>query len=126
MEQRPPDWQKYRLLSRQYLDNSALFLERGEPEKAGEFLWGSVAEAIKTVAARKDIVLKSHRDIWDYASKLAKEMEDQEVWHVFSLANFLHGNFYESSLERADILVYAQDITNLVNRLLGLGSESVE
>lgn len=92
-------------------------------EKAGEFLWGSVAEAIKTVAAHKDIALKSHRDIWDYASRLSKEMEDQEIWHIFSIANSLHGNFYESRLETGDVMAYGQEIATLVNKLLQLVSD---
>lgn len=109
---------KYKHLSVIYLENSFRFLDKNEIEKASEMLWGAAAEAIKAVAAQKGILLKTHREIWNYAKRLTKDLEDEEIWHRFSMASFLHSNFYESSLEKDDIVRYAEDTRALVSRLL--------
>jgi hypothetical protein len=47
-----------------YLENAFKAFKDGEPEKVGEFLWGSVATALKAlVMAMKGVEVKSHRQV---------------------------------------------------------------
>jgi len=103
-----------------YLDNAFRALDAGEVDKAGEFIWGSMAAAIKAVAALKGTHLRRHRDIWDFAKALAKEMNSKTIFDDFVKANSLHSNFYESGLQREDVLLFAEDIRRTIGQLLRL------
>lgn len=94
---------RYRGQSIHYYENALRFLEEGETEKAAEFLWGSVAEALKAVAATRGIVLRSHRDVREYARELAKELNDRSIFDGFKEANSLHADFYEAGLTLDDV-----------------------
>lgn len=103
-----------------YLQNAHAFLERNEVEKASEFLWGSMAQAIKAVAAFKAIELQSHGAIWNYAKELSRELGDQPLFDAFRDANFLHKNFYESGLTREIVLTLEENIRYAVGKLLSI------
>ena len=54
--------EKYAGQSLHYLKNASKFVDAGDPEKASEFLWGSMAQAIKAVVvADKGITFKKAR-----------------------------------------------------------------
>ncbi len=112
--------EKHKAQSKHYLENAYKFIDAGDVEKASEFLWGSMAQAIKAVAATKEITLKSHRQLWDYAESLSKELEDKSIFDSFFHANSLHSNFYECELELKDIIRVAEEIRPTVNKLLSL------
>ncbi len=103
-----------------YLGNAYASLEQGELEKAGEFLWGSMAQAVKAVAVSKSVELPRHGDIWNYISALSKEMSDPTLREAFGDANSLHQNFYESGLTREIVLDYGERIRPAIGRLLRL------
>ena len=65
--------QTLRKLSRRIPYNAYLSLQRDELKKASEFLWGSLTQAIKAVAALKELRLRSHREIWNYLVELSRE-----------------------------------------------------
>jgi len=114
---------KYVRQSSHYLENASKFIDAGNSDKAGEFLWGSMAEALKAVAASRGIILKNHRQIWNYTESLTKELEDKSIYDAFIHANYLHTNFYESELELRDIRRAAEDIRVAVDKLLRLAAE---
>ncbi len=109
---------KYVTQSLHYLGNASKFIDAGDSAKASEFLWGSMAQALKAVAASKGESLRNHRRIWNYAETLAKEMEDKSVYDAFLHANFLHTDFYESELELKDVRRIAEDIRIAVAKIL--------
>ena len=109
---------KYVRQSLHYLGNASKFIDAGDSAKASEFLWGSMAQALKAVAASNEILLRNHRQIWNYAETLTKELEDKSIYDAFIYANFLHTNFYESELELRDIRRAAEDIRVAVDKLL--------
>jgi len=111
---------KYAVQSQHYLLNASKFIDAGDSEKASEFLWGSLAEALKAVALSRGIPLKKHREIWNYVESLPKELEDKSIYDAFLHANFLHTNFYESELELKDVRRMAEDIRVAVGKLLRL------
>ncbi|MSQ07620.1 MAG: hypothetical protein EXR54_10045 [Dehalococcoidia bacterium] len=106
--------------SQHYLQNAYASLEQGEVEKAGEFLWGSMAQAIKAVATFRGLNLRSHDQIRAYASELSRAIGDTALRDAFRDANSLHQNFYESGLTREIVLEYGERIRHSVGRLLSL------
>ena len=110
----------YASQSLRYLKNASKFIDSGNSDKASEFLWGSMAEALKAAAASRGIHLKNHRQIWNYVESLTKELEDKSIYDAFLQANLLHTNFYESELELKDICRMAEDIKVAVDKLVRL------
>lgn len=111
---------KHAAQSLHLLKNASNAIDASDPVKAGEFLWGSMAQALKAVAANKGIELKNHRQIWDYALGLTKELEDKSIFDAFIKAHNLHSNFYEVELRLEDVRVMAEDIRITVGKLLKL------
>ena len=110
--------EKYAGQSRHYLLNASKFIDAGDSEKASEFLWGSMAQAIKAVVAAKGVTFRKHRLLWEYAGTLAKELEDKSIYDSFVHAYSLHSNFYESDLELKDVRRIAEDVKVAVGKLL--------
>ena len=102
------------------MGNAAAFMRKGDTGKASEFLWGSIAEAVKAVAASKGITFHTHRRLKEYASELARELQDKSISDAFNKAESLHFNFYESELELKDVRRMAEDIRIAVGKLLSL------
>ncbi|MBM3942033.1 MAG: hypothetical protein FJ316_03735 [SAR202 cluster bacterium] len=113
----------YQSLSIHYLENSLHHLQAGEIAKAGEFLWGSVATALKAVAARRDRGLRSHRELRAFARELARDSGQPDLWDKYLTAEHLHSNFYESFLEREDLDAIAEDLRPTVMVLLEMAAE---
>jgi len=112
--------EKYATQSLRYLKNASKSIDEGNPDKASEFLWGSMAQALKAVGANKGIHLRNHRQIWDFVESLTKELEDRSIYDAFLHANLLHANFYEAELELKDVKRIAEEIRMAVGTLLGL------
>ena len=115
--------EKYRAQSRHYFENALSSIEAGDAEKAGEFVWGSMAEALKAVAAKKGTRLWRHDDIGDYAKKLAKELGNEEISKAHGLASSLHSNFYEAGLRIEDVRLRLDQIRDTIRILLDLVTE---
>jgi hypothetical protein len=111
---------RYVIHSNQYLANALLALQNTEAGKAGELLWGSVAEALHAVAASKNALVESHRDLKNFAIQLARDLNDQTIQNDFIVAESLHHNFYDVKQETQDIGITVPAIQNLVKKLLDL------
>ncbi|MBI4233275.1 MAG: hypothetical protein HY686_02420 [Chloroflexi bacterium] len=103
-----------------YLANALSFLARREPEKASEFLWGSVAEALKAVAWHRGVRLRTHREVRGYAKDLAKQFQDSSLFDAYQKAESFHSNFYESRLTAEDISLNLDEIRGAIGKLLAL------
>ena len=115
--------EKYKNQSIHYFENALSSIEAGDAEKAGEFLWGSMAQALKAVAANEGKELNTHGEIRKYAAELAKKRDDVSIWDVYAIANSLHGNFYEAGLSLEEVQTNADRIRTMVVKLLGFISE---
>lgn len=111
---------KYKNQSIHYFNNAVNYIDSGDIEKASEFLWGSMAQALKAVAGSRDIWLRSHYQIKNYALELARALHDDSVRHTFDYAQSLHSNFYESGLLLEDVVRAAEDVKKTVRQLLAL------
>jgi hypothetical protein len=115
--------EKYKAQSEHYFNNALSALEAGEAEKAGEFAWGSMADALKAVAAKKGAMLWRHQDIDEYAKSLAKELGDEEITKAHGLASSLHSNFYEAGLRIEDVRLRLDQIKDTISKLLDLATK---
>ncbi len=111
---------KYKTQSIHYFENALHSIEAGDAEKGSEFLWGSMAQALKAVAASKEIRIRSHRQLRNYAMELARALRDDSIRHAFDYAQSLHSNFYESGLTLEDVTIGADDVKTTVAKLLNL------
>lgn len=109
--------EKHKAQSVHYLENAYKFIDASDTEKASEFLWGSMAQAIKAVAAIKGVKLKAHRKLRDYAESLSKELSDPSIFDHFLHAESLHSNFYECELELRDVIRAAEEVRTTVFKL---------
>lgn len=80
--------------SRQYMDNALEALEKNEPGKAGELLWGSITQAVHAVDAWRGPVIDDHRRLMNFAYSLEAEIGDPSFRFVLRSASSLHHNFY--------------------------------
>ncbi|GEM_PF-1337280 len=111
---------RYLFNARFYLENAYRLLEQDEVSKAGEFVWGSMAAAVKAVAAYRGRHLRTHRQLTDFASGIARELNDKGISDNFIKAQHLHSNFYEADLEKKDVLLIANDVRDAVWKLINL------
>ncbi len=112
--------EKYKDQSVHFFENALSSIQAGEAEKAGEFLWGSMAQALKAVAASEGRELNTHGEIRRYATELAKKHNDMSIWDVYGIANSLHGNFYEAGLSLEEVQTHADRIRTTVVKLFSL------
>ncbi len=108
---------KHRTQSVHYFENALRYIEAGDSEKASEFLWGSMSQALKAVAANRGIQLKSHNDIRNYTREVTRAMQDDSIWHAFTTAQSLHSNFYETGLILEDVAVGAKEVKEAIGKL---------
>ena len=55
---------------RQYMDNMLEALQKNEPGKAGEMLWGSITQAVHAVDAWRGPVIGGHRGLLNFARNI--------------------------------------------------------
>jgi uncharacterized protein (UPF0332 family) len=111
---------EYSKQSHRLVQNAQKFLEKGDLDKASEFLWGGVAQAVKALAAKRGLMLKTHGELWEFMRELAMEINDPTLYEDFRTANYLHSNFYEVELGPHEILSAAEKVKRLVSHLFEL------
>lgn len=100
-----------------YLENASIYIKQKDAEKASEFLWGAMSQALKAAALSKDMLLRRHNDIRKYALELRKTGYE-DIYHAFTIAQSLHSNFYETGLLLEDVAIGAEEIKNAMAKLL--------
>ena len=106
--------------SRQYFDNGLAALQNAEAGKAGELLWGSVAEILHAFATYMNTPIRTHRDLKNFVIQLGRELEDPTIQTDFAIVESLHHNFYEVQQEPIDIEIVVPTVRELVWKLFGL------
>ena len=108
---------RHKAQSVHYFENALHYIDAHDAEKASEFLWGSLTQALKATAMTKDKPLRSHTDIERYAREFIKS-EDKDIYDAFEKAQSLHSNFYETGLSLETIVISADAINKAVVKLL--------
>ena len=105
---------------RQYMDYALEALQKNEPGKAGEMLWGSITQAVHAVDAWRGPVVIRHRSLLSFARNLGEEIGDENFPNKFLSAKSLHDNFYHPDLEVADVEVALPGIQRAISQVLAL------
>ena len=111
--------------SRQYMDNALVALDKNEPGKAGEMLWGSVTQAVHAVDAWRGSVIAGHRSLLNFAGTLGRETGDPYFANNFESAKSLHNNFYIPAETREEVEALIPGIQRVINQILSLLPEEV-
>ena len=110
---------------RQYMDNALEALEKNEPGKAGELLWGSFAQAVHAVDAWRGPVVIRHRGLLNFARNLSREIDDDNFHNNFLATKSLHENFYHPELEIDDVEFALPGIQRAISQVLALLPEEI-
>ena len=74
---------KYASIVLHYSHNAEKYLKSKDYHKASEMMWGTMSCALKTVAAKKNMVINSHRNLAKFAETLSKQERDEEIFILF-------------------------------------------
>ena len=105
---------------RQYMDNALEALEKNEPGKAGELLWGSVTQAVHAVDAWRGPVIDDHRRMMNLAYSLEREIGDPSFRFVLRSASSLHHNFYVPVDTKEEVERLLPGIQAAIDQILAL------
>ncbi len=112
------DADKFASMVLHYSHNAEKNLKEGNFHKAGEMMWGSMSCTLKAVAAKKNVKIKSHRDIAKFAIKLSRDEKNKEIFHAYTSASMLHRNFYESDLDEYLVYSIIQNVSKTIGMLM--------
>ena len=110
---------------RQYMDNALEALQKDEPGKAGEMLWGSITQAVHAVDAWRGPVVIRHRGLLNFARHLSREIDDDNFHNNFLATKSLHENFYHPALEIDDVEFALPGIQRAISQVLALLPEEI-
>ncbi len=106
-------------LCEKYMREAEDFLAKKGYVQASEKAWGAASQVVKAVAAKEGRELRGHPALWEYVSKLAKELDDLELRHLWRTANALHQNFYENWMPPEEVELSVKDVKSLLEKLRG-------
>ncbi len=92
-------------------------LKKENLRQASEKIWGAAALALKAHAyARMGKRITSHRELWEYKSRVAKELGDW-VLDAWMYANAMHVNFYEGWADKLSVEKALERVEKLVKAI---------
>lgn len=71
--------------------------EKGDFMQASEKSWGAVTQYLKALATERDWGHDTHAHLVQVADMLWEEMGDDEMRKLFSVAEGLHANYYQTN-----------------------------
>ena len=105
----------YLVNAEHYYKNSQETLKKKEFGKAGELLWGAIAESIKALyMIETGKPMNSHNQIRDFLLRLSTLYNNEVLNKWGRSANNLHVNFYETYLDNNTFLEYYDDGVQLL------------
>ena len=110
---------------RQYMENALDAINADELSKAGEMVWGSVAQALHAVAAWRGTAIDSHRDLMNFSGVLSREINDPAFPNIIGSARRLHDSFYVPDLGRQEIDQVLPGIRRAISQVLALLPDEV-
>lgn len=118
VEERKEAVERYAKLALYYSNNASLFLKQQEFQKAGEMMWGAMASILKAVAAKKGKKVEGHSQLFSLAAKLAKNLDDKQIYTAFLEASHLHKNFYESDITETELRLHIKSTAKTIGKLV--------
>ncbi len=118
------EFDDYGRTSDAYLENAKELLARGEEQKAGEFLWGAITQAVKALAISRGIEILSHAQLRSFVRDIALTEQDREILDLFRIVEGLHHNFYDREVGDGEMLDYLPKVEALRAKLSRLVTPS--
>ena len=109
--------EKYRNDSRILMAQARVELQHGDVRQASEKGWGAAAQMLKAIAEGRGWDHERHRHFSRIASRLRYELGDGDLYRQFRVAEGLHENFYEDTLQAEDVALDLLDVANLLDKL---------
>ena len=107
----------YSEASHHLLTQARTELEAGDLRQASEKGWGAAAQMVKAAAECRGWDHNSHRDLFFVVRDLTNEVGDPEIHRLFSIANYLHTNFYEDAFEAEMVNACLSEVQRFVAKL---------
>ena len=111
---------RYRERALLYLENARRDLKAGQTEKAGEALWGALAQALKALGLRYGRLLRHHREVVEFGLRFGREAGDPLMEQAVRIGEQVHANFYEGFVDLERMKEDARLMEEAVRRLLAL------
>ena len=112
--------EQYRTASSSLYDQAMVELDAGDLRQASEKLWGTAAQALKSLAERRGWRHGSHGEFYRIIRRIVDETDERDLLELFNSATLLHVNFYENWLDEIQIRQFAEDVSIFVERLADL------
>ena len=109
--------QKYAELSQRLIQQAERELQSGDLMQASEKIWGSVAHAVKAVAAQRGWSHINHARLWDISGQIADEQNRPDLRIKFRSADSMHMNFYENRMGESEVRDGLESAKGYVNEL---------
>ena len=97
-------------------------LAEGDRIQASEKAWGAVAHCFKHLAAQRGWRYETHADAFRISDRLAAELGEPRIKILFTVANSMHGNFYQDQKSLDHIGQEIEEVKVLLGILAGAGS----
>ena len=88
--------------------------EKGDLVQASEKSWGAVAQYLKALATERDWGHDTHAHLVQVADRLWEETENDEMRRLFSSAESLHANYYQTNRSEAWVRRAMNDVRRYV------------
>lgn len=108
---------RYQKLSEEYLRNAMMYASKLNFAKATEFLWGAIAETVKSIYALDDQTLGEHRQIMKALEELVLRKGLPDGARLIQSIDQLHINFYEGFVDEGRFLSLSKDAYKLITEL---------
>ena len=103
--------------SRQLIEHAEEELRNGESLQASEKAWGAVVHRLKAIARQRDWPHGGHYQLSQMVDRLVGETGDDEIQRSFSVAESLHGNFYNNWKTEMMVRSNIEDVKRLLDKL---------
>ena len=107
-----------------HLQTSYIFIEQAEEElgrgdmlQASEKAWGAAVHVVKAASVQRRWKHGKYGPLRENVQRIADECNDAELPPLFRLANSLHRNFYEDSLDEEDVRESIGDVRVFLGKI---------
>jgi hypothetical protein len=107
-------------ISDKYSGDAEALIKKGDYIQASEKLWGAASQAVKAVAAKRNLELRSHGDLNNFVANIRREAKEPEIRRLWQIAISLHQNFYEAWLPEETVKESLEDIKRFKQKLKSL------
>ena len=110
---------KYKHRAEKLFENAKIFLDKGEYEKTGEFLWGALAAYINAIVFLRTGEAKySHNKLVAAGENIAKVVKDADLLKAIrQTGQKLHANYYHGFLILEDFKDMFPEIEKAIEKL---------